>query len=151
MNNAVVETVAEREVDEVGHCLMAALLEAARNVQQRLEQALEAVALTPAKYQALAVLVEAGTPLALGELAGRLNCVKSNVTQLVDRLESDGLVRRVDDVSDRRAIHAIVTPLGTERQLAGARAMSELRDEFSVRVSSAEKETFRRVLDILRQ
>ena len=32
----------------------------------------------------------------------RLSCVKSNVTQLVDRLEADGLVRRVADPDDRR-------------------------------------------------
>lgn len=131
-------------------CLMTALLHAARNVQHRLEQALETVALTPAKYQALAALVESGSPLALSELAGRLHCVKSNVTQLVDRLESDGLVKRVDDASDRRAIRAVVTPMGMERQMAGARAMQELQDQFATRVGAEERETFRRVLDTLR-
>ena len=62
------------------------LLEAARRVQERLEGALEAIGLSMAKYAALVALVAAREPLTLSELAGRLRCVRSNITQLVDRL-----------------------------------------------------------------
>jgi DNA-binding MarR family transcriptional regulator len=48
------------------------------------------VELSPPKYSALNQLVLAGRPLMLGELAARLTCVRSNITQLVDRLEADG-------------------------------------------------------------
>jgi DNA-binding MarR family transcriptional regulator len=129
---------------------MLALLEAARCIQEKLEVALEAVGLSPAKFQALDALVKAGEPLALSELAGCLKCVRSNITQLADRLESDGLVKRVDDPTDRRAIRAVVTQLGIERHSAGVETIRELQDSFAERVGPAERNAFHRVLSALK-
>ena len=129
---------------------MFALLEAARNVQGRFEAALDAVGLSPAKYQALDALVKAGQPLALSELAGCLNCVRSNVTQLADRLESDGLMQRVDDPTDRRAIRAVISPLGVEKHAAGAKVIRSLQEEYASKISESDGEAFLRVLSALR-
>ncbi|TMG94648.1 MAG: MarR family transcriptional regulator, partial [Betaproteobacteria bacterium] len=74
--------------------------------EKRLEDALEKVGLSNAKFGALTHLVEAGEPLSLSECAARMTCVRSNITQLIDRLEADGLVRRVDDPADRRGVRA---------------------------------------------
>jgi DNA-binding MarR family transcriptional regulator len=71
---------------------------------------------------ALHTLVEADGPIPLGQLAERLCCVKSNVTQLVDRLEADQLVRRVPDPADRRSVRAEVTAEGRARYAAAVRA-----------------------------
>ena len=128
---------------------MIGLLQAARGVQERLEAALDTIGLSPPKYQALDALVRAGEPLALSELAGCLKCVRSNVTQLADRLESDGLVKRVDDPTDRRAIRAVVTPLGVERHADGARVILEMQTAFAARVSNADRTAFLRVLSTL--
>src|SRR5690606_27256551 len=89
-----------------------AFLRAARAVEERLDEAMASVGLSAARYGVLDQLSRAGAPLALGELAGRLSCVRSNVTQLVDRLEADGLVRRVNDPTDRRSIRAALTEAG---------------------------------------
>ena len=131
------------------HGAMIGLLQAARSVQERLEAALDTIGLSPPKYQALDALVRAGEPLALSELAGCLKCVRSNITQLADRLESDGLVKRVDDPTDRRAIRAVVTPLGVERHADGARVILEMQTAFSARVSAADRTAFLRVLSSL--
>lgn len=120
--------------------LMLAVIRSARHIQERLEVVLDAVSLTPAKYQALDALVKAGTPMALSELAGSLRCVRSNITQLADRLELDGLVKRVDDASDRRAIRAVVTPLGVERHDAGSAAIARLQAELASSTSSADRQ-----------
>lgn len=128
---------------------MLALLGAARRLQERLETALEAVGLSAAKYQALEQLARAGEPIALSELAGCLNCVRSNVTQLVDRLEADGLVRRVACPGDRRAIRAELTPLGAERQAAGEAAVRGVQAELGARLSPSERELFFRALSAL--
>ena len=128
---------------------MIGLLQAARSVQERLEAALDTIGLSPPKYQALDALVRAGEPLALSELAGCLKCVRSNITQLADRLESDGLVKRVDDPTDRRAIRAVVTPLGVERHADGARVILEMQTAFAARVSEADRTAFLRVLSSL--
>lgn len=129
---------------------MLALLQAARSVQERLEAALESVGLSPAKYHALDALVRAGKPLALSELAGCLHCVRSNITQLADRLESDGLMVRVEDTSDRRAIRAVVTPLGVQRHAAGAKVIRELQNTLSACLTPSDRQAFLRVLSALR-
>lgn len=129
---------------------MLALLQAARSIQEELEATLESVGLSPAKYYALDALVRAGQPLALSELAGCLHCVRSNITQLADRLETDGLMKRVDDPSDRRAIRAVVTPLGVERHAAGARMIHQLQATLSARVAPSDLRAFLRVLSALR-
>jgi len=125
------------------------LLEAARRVQERLEGELEAIGLSMAKYAALEALVAAREPLTLSELAGRLRCVRSNITQLVDRLEADGLVQRVSDPADRRAIRAVVTELGAARRAAGAETMSRLQAELADRVDPAVRQPLQRALSAL--
>jgi DNA-binding MarR family transcriptional regulator len=67
----------------------------------------------------------------LGELAQRLACVRSNVTQLVDRLEADGLVKREADSADRRSIRAVVTDAGRERQVAGSQALARVQEDIT--------------------
>lgn len=129
---------------------MVMLLEAAQSVQERLEGVLADVGLTSAKYQAIDLLARAGEPLTLSELASQLKCVRSNITQLVDRLEADGLVKRVDDPSDRRAVRALLTPLGMERRTAGTEAVGRLQDEVAARVAPAERAVLHRVLAALK-
>lgn len=97
------------------------ILHAARAIEERTEAALATAGLSMAKQSALTKLVEAGEPLTLSDLAARLSCVRSNMTQLIDRLEADGLVRRVDDPADRRVVRAELTPLGRRRQAEGER------------------------------
>lgn len=151
MNNQP-DTLAEvKEADSAPDLgSMFALLEAARNIQSQVEAALESVGLTPAKYQALDALVKADKPLALSALAGCLNCVRSNVTQLADRLEADGLMKRVDDANDRRAIRAVITPLGSEKHAAGAKVIRALQANVAAQVSPSDRESFLRVLSALR-
>jgi DNA-binding MarR family transcriptional regulator len=93
-------------------------------VQGSLERSIEPCGLSLAKMGALQILAEAGGAVPLGQLACRLCCVKSNVTQLVDRLEAEGLVRRTPDPADRRSVLALITEPGRAR-LAEARAARE--------------------------
>jgi MarR family 2-MHQ and catechol resistance regulon transcriptional repressor len=102
------------------HSILSVLLRAAQRVESRLEGSLGEAGLSIAKLGVLEHLVQAGEPLPLGQIAGRISCVKSNVTQLVDRLESDGFVVRVSDQSDRRCIRAAITDQGRERYQVGA-------------------------------
>lgn len=105
------------------HHLLSSVIHVAEVVQQRLELALAPTGLSLAKLGALRHLAEADEPLPLGQLAERIACVKSNVTQLVDRLEADGLVRRVPDPDDRRSVRAAITDLGRERYSVGMAAV----------------------------
>ena len=122
-----------------GDQVMFALMSTAHAVEERLEQALAEVGLSQPKFAALTHLMRAGEPLSLSECATRMTCVRSNITQLVDRLEADGLVQRVDDPADRRGVRAVVTPLGAERQAEGAKRIERVQKEFASSLSSANR------------
>jgi DNA-binding MarR family transcriptional regulator len=130
--------------------VMFSLLAAAHALEDRLESALAETGLSMPKLTVLTQLVEAGEPQTLSSLAERLSCVRSNVTQLVDRLEADGLVRRVADPNDRRSIRAALTPLGQQRQAAGAKQLTAVQDGFANSLSRADLDSLARVLSVLR-
>ena len=111
-----------------------------------MEAALEEVGLSTAKFGALTHLVDAGEPLSLSECAARMTCVRSNITQLMDRLEADGLVRRVDDPADRRGVKALVTALGAERQAAGTKQMARVQKEFAKTLAGVDQGALARAL-----
>jgi DNA-binding MarR family transcriptional regulator len=102
-----------------------------------------------AKQSALTQLAMAGEPLTLSELAAKLSCVRSNITQLVDRLEADGLVRRVDDPADRRSVRAELTVLGIDKQAQGALEMERVQDGISRRLSASDLASLKSVLGAL--
>jgi len=68
--------------------------------------------LSPAQCHVLH-LIEPGRPIPMGQLAESLACHASNVTGLVNRLESRGLVRRRPSDGDRRVKVLDLTPKGS--------------------------------------
>jgi DNA-binding MarR family transcriptional regulator len=130
--------------------VMLALLEAAHALEARLEAALARVGLSSAKYSVLAKLARAGEPLALSELAAQVSCVRSNMTQLVDRLEAEGLVRRVDDPEDRRMVRAVLTKLGEERETAGAEQVERIQSQVAALLTKGDRAVLERALAALK-
>jgi DNA-binding MarR family transcriptional regulator len=126
--------------------VMWSLLEAAGAVEARIEAALAEAGLSGAKLAALTQLVEAGEPITLGELAAQCACVRSNITQLVDRLESEKLVKRVDDPQDRRSLRAAITPLGRERQALGAKKIEAVRKQLAGALKAIDADALQRAL-----
>lgn len=76
--------------------------------------------LHPTDYKALGILQRLG-PLSAGEMARATGLATSSVTDLIDRLEERGFVRRVRDPKDRRRILLEQIP---ERITAGDRFKS---------------------------
>ncbi|MDQ2855934.1 MAG: MarR family transcriptional regulator [Acidobacteriota bacterium] len=105
--------------------LVRTLLGVAQRLESRVESALAASGLSFSKLGILHHLIQAGEPLPLSGLAGRISCVKSNITQLMDRLEADELVARSSDPSDRRSIRANVTAEGRRRYAVGTKILEE--------------------------
>ena len=126
------------------------LLDAGRAQFARLEEALKAVGLSAAKYKVLSQLAKAKEPLALRALAEEQQCVASNVTTLIDRLEADGLVRRVDDPTDRRSKRAELTALGKEKTAAGDKVVAEVEAAFAASLGPTERLALAKVLSSLR-
>src|ERR1700747_3713802 len=124
-----------------------ALIHAAHRVEARLDEALAGVGLSSAKIGGLCVLVAEDRPMSLSELAEKLTCVRSNITQLVDRLEADGLVKRIDDPDDRRAVRAEVTRLGRERHAAGTKVINVVLQAAAKELASVDSKVLKRALD----
>jgi len=98
--------------------------------------------LSPPQAMALRELAE---PKSMGELADRLFCDASNVTGIVDRLESRGLVERQVVPGDRRVKRLVLTAAGRDlwsdhrnRVFDGAPVISSL--------SPAQRRDFRALL-----
>jgi DNA-binding MarR family transcriptional regulator len=100
--------------------------------------------LSPAQCHVLH-LIEPGRPIPMRQLAETLACHASNVTGLVDRLESRGLVRRRPSAADRR-----VKVLDLTR--SGSRLRALLLDRMTAppvglrRLSAREQRTLVRIL-----
>lgn len=126
-----------------------ALLHAAHGLEAKVEDALDRAGLSSAKYAVLNELVASGKPLPLSELATKLSCVRSNMTQLIDRLESDGLVQRVQCPHDRRSVKAEITYAGREKQRAGAEEIARLHEAFAAKVAPEDQAALQRLLAAL--
>jgi DNA-binding MarR family transcriptional regulator len=124
---------------EQSSLLLESIARADRMLAARIDSALDANGLSRAKLGVLKVLVEAGEPLPLGQLAERLTCVKSNITQLIDRLEADGLVQRVPDAHDRRSKRAAIRDEGRRRYEIGMQVKGEVEQEM-LQVLSADEQ-----------
>jgi DNA-binding MarR family transcriptional regulator len=129
---------------------LAALLHAVGGIESFVESRLAAASLSLPKLAALCRLVEAGDALPLGQLAERLACVKSNVTQLVDRLEADGLVTRAPDPTDRRSRLAIITDAGREAYRAGMRIQSDAEEQLFGALSDEDEARLVEIMNKLR-
>jgi DNA-binding MarR family transcriptional regulator len=130
--------------------LAAELIGTLHAIEARLDAALEPLGLSLAKFKVLSMLVAAGEPLPLGALAERSACVRSNITQLVDRLEAEKLVVRTDDPHDRRSIRAELTAEGRRRHSAGVRALKEAERNLFASLPVPERESLLHLLRALR-
>ncbi|MEV8042365.1 MarR family winged helix-turn-helix transcriptional regulator [Streptomyces griseoluteus] len=109
------------------------------------EEAAASHALTGPQARLLSLL--ALEPLPMRKLAQRLKCEPSNVTGIVDRLESRGLVERRPDSADRR----VKLAAATEEGLRVARDLREglhFAREPLAGLSTAERSSLR---DLLRR
>jgi DNA-binding MarR family transcriptional regulator len=128
-----------------------AVLHASSVMESRVEALLSDVGLSLAKLAALHRLSEAGESLPLGQLAERLSCVKSNVTQLVDRLEADGLVSRTSDPNDRRSRLAVLTDAGRKAYAKGSEVQSQVERELFGVLTSDETDALHELLGKLQR
>ena len=121
---------------------LVALLHAADVSHGYVESKLSRLGLSLPKLAALSVLSDAGESLPLGQLAERLSCVKSNITQLVDRLEADGFVSRALDPKDRRSRLAVITAAGRKACEEGLGVRNQVERELFGGLSTDEARQF---------
>lgn len=104
------------------------IMRAQQIVLARVDDALKPWGLTFARYEVLVLLhfTKAGA-LPLGKMGDRLMLHQASITNLVDRLEGQGLVRRVAHPTDRRTTLAELTHAGRSAVLAATEAVVAAR------------------------
>jgi len=125
-------------------------IDAANHLQHRISEALARVGLSWPKYEVLKYLTDSDESVTLGCLAENRSCARSNITQIVDRLEAEGLVRRVDDPTDRRSVRAELTPTGSARAEEGSAQMEMVMAEFAATLDVGDRAELMRLLEKLR-
>lgn len=95
----------------------------------------DSLGLHPTDYKALSILERTGA-ISAGEMARRSGLATASVTNLIDRLEGRGFVRRVADPDDRRRV--IVEPRRDRIEAARGRfdsardSLARLLDRYSI-------------------
>ena len=120
-------------------------------MEAQLENALGRAGLSMAKFGVISRLAEAGESLSLGCLAERCSCVRSNMTQLIDRLEADRLVERVSDPTDRRTVRAMLTPQGQARYEEGIRLLEETERDLFAGLADPDRAELGRLIQALKK
>lgn len=100
---------------------------------------------SPARARILKVLSCSGTQR-MGDLGHHLGVTPRYVTRLVDDLENEGLVRRIPDSEDRRAILVEITTKGESICEELFRAIHATSDELFAELSEEDREDFSRVI-----
>ena len=112
MSPADVETRATRE-DHEALRLWLRLLATTNLIEERVRRRLQDEhATTLPRFDLIAQLDRAPEGLKMGELSRRMMVTGGNVTGITDGLEAEGLVARLADPVDRRALRVRLTPAG---------------------------------------
>ena len=99
---------------------------AAEDIDALMERALRPAGVSLPQLWLLDQLARHPEGLTLGDLADALSCGRSNVTQLLDRLERQRLVTRNPVPEDRRVVKAELTQEGERRWVIGKRAVGDV-------------------------
>jgi DNA-binding MarR family transcriptional regulator len=128
------------------------LIEADRRLRRVFEQSLrESHGMTAVEFEALLRLGRSDGHLSMSELADQMVLSSGGVTRLIDRLQRDRLVERVQCPEDRRVQWAELTAEGRARiEAAVATHLEDLQRHFSSLISAEELPLLLRVLERLR-
>jgi DNA-binding MarR family transcriptional regulator len=100
------------------------LLLALHRLMRSLRRTSASRGLHPTQLLVLVHLSEAG-PARIGELAARVCCSQPTATTVANSLETAGLVRRIPDMSDGRAIRVHLTDAGRDTLLTIAHGQAD--------------------------
>jgi DNA-binding MarR family transcriptional regulator len=121
----------ERIGDAGAMRLATSIMRVQQLVLASLDAAVKPFGITFARYEVLVLLSFSRTgSLPLSKVGERLMVHPTSVTNLVDRLEAQGLVARATDASDRRRILASLTPQGRRVLKRATAALTDI--EFAV-------------------
>lgn len=121
------------------------LMLAARGLRRRYLEAMAPWDVTPGQFRALRTICGSG-PIRLSALADSLGIAPRSATEVVDALQQRGLVERVPDPADRRAIGVVPTPAGREAERAIESARAEEAEAYLAELTDGDRADLERIL-----
>lgn len=104
-----------------------AITRAHQIVLGRINQTLSDLGLNFSRFEAIALLSFTRTgQMPLGKMGERLQVHPTSITNTIDRLERDGLVKRVPHATDGRTVLAEITDEGRRMAEKGAEALAQI-------------------------
>jgi len=122
--------------------LIRQMIKSARQAEGRLDTILSERNLTVTKLLTLRHLEESPEAVSLGNLASCMAFAKSNATQLIDNLESAGLVARRPSPDDRRCTEVVLTKEGRRMLESGSQAVRPLAEKIESLYTEDERRQF---------
>ena len=118
-----------------------------RLLRQHAVQKMTAQTLSEAQMRFLYLLDYAGAPQPISYFADGVFSNRSNATQMIDRLQAEGLVRRIKNPCDRRSVLVELTELGSQRLHEGNEWLVSLLEALFDPMGEAERDATIRVLE----
>jgi MarR family transcriptional regulator for hemolysin len=118
----------------------------ARVWRRRADQALSEHGLSEAVSTPLLILSRGGKRVRQGELANEMGIEGPSLVRLIDLLQAEGLVKRLEDPTDRRAKMLHVTALGEAKVAEINRVLQRVRAELMNGISNEDLVTTFNVL-----
>jgi len=127
------------------------LLRVADSLVQDAEAILKPLGLTHTQYNVLRILRGAGPPgLACGGIGERMLTHDPDITRLLDRLDSRGLIRREREQGDRRVVRTRITGAGLRLLEELDAPVSQLHEKQLGHLEPAQLEELKNLLSLMR-
>jgi DNA-binding MarR family transcriptional regulator len=115
------------------------------------ESAFAKIKLTPQQFSVLSAIKNIGDPALPTDVAKWLDRNTNTITLIVDRMEKDGLVERIRDLKDRRALRLVVTSRGQKLYEQAVKPSRELPKIIMAALTTNELQTLITILEKVRQ
>lgn len=131
--------------------LLRLMLDTGRRIMMYLDSELQEAGISGVKLFVLMNLIDNTGPMSISQIAEFMRSGKSNATQIVDRLEADGLVQRIRNPQDRRGVVIEVTDEGKRRLNEGLEVRNRVAQELMGHISEDEMNRMIEQLEMLYQ
>lgn len=132
---------------DLSNCIGFVTNTAIKAVTEDFNRRLEKYGTTRIQWIALYFLLQADTPMSQKELAAQMNVQDPSLARLIDRMERDGLLQRIENPMDKRVKFLNLTEVGRSKAVDLMPQGEDFSNLLLEEITDEEIEIFHRVLD----
>lgn len=139
------------QYDEPRHKVWVLLYQTPNLLMKCTDKVLSETGLSLQQYITLMIMECIKAPTTISELARHLDRNANSVSMITDRMEKNGLVRRVRDLPDRRSLRLELTEKGREKLAEATKPGWELIERVTSSFTEEERSEFVHLMEKLRK